>query len=114
MRGVCSAGLRTTVFPQLSAGPNFHAVITRGKFHCTDIGQELTVGARLNNHISLFLENIIPSLIISDSCTLLRKQNVSIVELRNLLNHLGLVTLNLTCASIMADDLLNLNYFNLS
>jgi hypothetical protein len=26
-RGVCSAGLRTTVFPQASAGPSFHAAI---------------------------------------------------------------------------------------
>lgn len=88
------------MFPQLSAGPNFHAVITRGKFHCTDIGQELTVGARLNNHISLFLENITPSLMISDSCTLIR--DVSIAELRNPRYHLGLVTATIT------------NYFSLS
>lgn len=34
VRGVCSAGFRTTVFPQASAGPSFHAVIISGKFHC--------------------------------------------------------------------------------
>ena len=32
-RGVCSAGLRTTVFPQARAGPSFQAAIARGKFH---------------------------------------------------------------------------------
>ena len=31
--GVCSAGLRTTVLPQASAGPHFHACISSGKFH---------------------------------------------------------------------------------
>ena len=30
VRGVCSAGLRTTVLPQASAGPNFHANIRIG------------------------------------------------------------------------------------
>lgn len=29
-RGVCSAGLRTTVLPQARAGPSFHAAIERG------------------------------------------------------------------------------------
>lgn len=33
VRGVCSAGLTTTVFPQLSAGPIFQMSITNGKFH---------------------------------------------------------------------------------
>jgi hypothetical protein len=28
--GVCSAGLSTTVLPQASAGPSFHAAIDRG------------------------------------------------------------------------------------
>ena len=31
--GVCSAGLSTTVLPQASAGPSFHAAISSGKFH---------------------------------------------------------------------------------
>ena len=31
--GVCSAGLSTTVQPQASAGPSFHAAISSGKFH---------------------------------------------------------------------------------
>ena len=31
--GVCSAGLRTTVFPPARAGPHFHACISAGKFH---------------------------------------------------------------------------------
>ncbi|TNN75313.1 hypothetical protein EYF80_014360 [Liparis tanakae] len=34
VRGVCSAGLMTTVFPQLRAGAIFHMNISRGKFHC--------------------------------------------------------------------------------
>lgn len=34
VRGVCSAGLITTVFPQLSAGAIFHININKGKFHC--------------------------------------------------------------------------------
>lgn len=33
VRGVCSAGLMTTVFPQLRAGAIFHMNISRGKFH---------------------------------------------------------------------------------
>lgn len=33
VRGVCSAGFTTTVFPQLSAGPIFQMSMTRGKFH---------------------------------------------------------------------------------
>lgn len=33
VRGVCSAGLMTTVFPQLSAGAIFHVNISKGKFH---------------------------------------------------------------------------------
>lgn len=33
VRGVCSAGLTTTVFPQLRAGPIFQINITKGKFH---------------------------------------------------------------------------------
>lgn len=32
VRGVCSAGLRTTVQPAAKAGPNFHACINKGKF----------------------------------------------------------------------------------
>ena len=31
--GVCSAGFSTTVLPQASAGPSFHAAISSGKFH---------------------------------------------------------------------------------
>lgn len=31
--GVCSAGFKTSVQPAASAGPNFHAAISRGKFH---------------------------------------------------------------------------------
>lgn len=31
--GVCSAGLMTTVFPQLRAGAIFHMNISNGKFH---------------------------------------------------------------------------------
>src|ERR1035441_8564056 len=30
---VCSAGLRTTQLPVVSAGPSFHAAISSGKFH---------------------------------------------------------------------------------
>lgn len=33
VRGVCSAGLMTTVFPQLRAGAIFHMNISKGKFH---------------------------------------------------------------------------------
>src|SRR5579884_3220474 len=33
--GVVSAGLRTTVLPQASAGASFHAAISSGKFHGT-------------------------------------------------------------------------------
>jgi hypothetical protein len=32
-RGVCSAGLSTTVQPQASTGPSVHAAISSGKFH---------------------------------------------------------------------------------
>src|SRR5271165_1395209 len=32
-RGVCSAGLSTTVQPAASAGPSFQAAISSGKFH---------------------------------------------------------------------------------
>ena len=31
--GVCSAGLRTTVFPAATAGANFHVAMSNGKFH---------------------------------------------------------------------------------
>jgi hypothetical protein len=31
--GVSSAGFKTTVQPVASAGPSFHAAISRGKFH---------------------------------------------------------------------------------
>ena len=31
--GVCSAGFITTVQPDASAGPSFHACISSGKFH---------------------------------------------------------------------------------
>jgi hypothetical protein len=31
--GVCSAGLRTTVLPQASAGASFQAAIASGRFH---------------------------------------------------------------------------------
>lgn len=34
VRGVCSAGFTTMVFPQQRAGASFHASIRRGKFHC--------------------------------------------------------------------------------
>ena len=33
VRGVVSAGLRTTVLPVASAGASFHAAISSGKFH---------------------------------------------------------------------------------
>lgn len=33
VRGVCSAGLMTTVFPQLRAGAIFHMNMSKGKFH---------------------------------------------------------------------------------
>ena len=33
--GVSPAGLTTTVLPQARAGPTFHEVMTRGKFHGT-------------------------------------------------------------------------------
>ncbi len=32
VRGVCSAGLSTTVLPNASAGATFHAAMIRGKF----------------------------------------------------------------------------------
>ena len=35
VRGVSSAGFRTTVFPQASAGPSFQLEIAIGKFHGT-------------------------------------------------------------------------------
>ena len=34
MRGVCSAGLMTIVFPQHKAGASFHTSMSKGKFHC--------------------------------------------------------------------------------
>jgi len=108
VRGVCSAGFSITVFPQLSAGPNFHAVITRGKFHCTDIGQELTVGAHSDNHISLFLLTITTSLMISDYCTLIWKPNVSKTQFHNLYQF------SLVCHSpTMLNDLLDGPDFNI-
>ena len=42
--GVCSAGLSTTVQPDASAGPSFHAAISSGKFHgmiCADHADRL-------------------------------------------------------------------------
>ena len=33
LTGVCSAGLSTTQLPAASAGANFHAAISNGKFH---------------------------------------------------------------------------------
>ena len=33
MRGVVSAGFKTTVFPQAKAGAIFHAAMSNGKFH---------------------------------------------------------------------------------
>lgn len=44
VRGVCSAGFTTTVFPQQSAGASFHASIRSGKFHCN--GAQRSVGAQ--------------------------------------------------------------------
>ncbi len=40
--GVCSAGLRTTVFPIASAGADFHEAMAIGKFHGTMIPQTPT------------------------------------------------------------------------
>ena len=33
MSGVCSAGFKTQVLPQASAGPSFQAAMRSGKFH---------------------------------------------------------------------------------
>ena len=49
VRGVVSAGLRTSVFPAASAGASFHAAINSGKFHgiicaATPIGCALRPG----------------------------------------------------------------------
>ena len=52
MSGVVSAGFRTTVLPQASAGASFHAAISSGKFHgmtwpATPSGAERPAGERI-------------------------------------------------------------------